>query len=125
MGCHKRYDGRCKPNYVLKLCSLIRSKARKLGEPFSKRGKKERNFKISPYDYPVSFILYTYLDLSLRDNEFLSIAIFGKHIDYGTFGKVYGKIPYSYLRRLLVLIRNEINNLVEEKTCADSRFHRS
>ena len=112
---YKRYDRRCKLNNVLNLCSFIRSKARKLGEPFSKRGKRGRNFKISPYDYLVSFILYTYLDLSLRDDEFLSMAIFGKHIDHSTFGKAYNRIPYSYLRKLLVLIRNEIDNLIRER----------
>ena len=102
----ERYDRRYKVNNILNLCSFIRSKARKLGKPFSKRGKRGRNFKISPYDYLVSFILYTYLDLSLRDNEFLSIAI---------FGKAYDGIPYSYLKKLLVLIRNEIDNLIKER----------
>ena len=111
----KRYDRRYKVNNILNLCSFIRSKARKLGEPFSKRGKRGRNFKISPYDYLVSFILYTHLDLSLRDNEFLSMAIFGEHVDHSTFGKAYGRIPYSYLRRLLVLMRNEIDNLIKER----------
>ena len=102
-------------NNVLNLYSFIRSKARKLGKPFSKRGKRGRNFKISPYDYLISFILYTYLDLSLRDNEFLSIAIFGKHIDHGTFGKAYDRIPYFVSKKLLVLIRNEIDNLIKER----------
>ena len=41
--------------------------------------------------------------------------MFGKHIDHSTFGKAFARISYIYIKKLLILIRNEINNLIQEK----------
>ena len=108
----QRYDARYKLCNVKNLYYFIQSKARKLGKPFGKKGKKGRPPALSPYEYTAAFIISTFLDLSLRDDEFLSDLIFGKHIDHSTFGKAFQKIPHYYLQKLLLMIRNEIRNLI-------------
>jgi len=58
------------------------------------------------------YIISTLLDLSLRDDELLSDILYGKHIDHSTFGKANNRISYHYLKKLLIMIWNEIRNLV-------------
>ena len=94
---------------------FVRSKAKKIGKPFDKKSKKGRNFAISPYDYAAMFIISTFFDWSLRDDEFFSEVLCGKHVDHSTFGKAFAKIPYYYIKWLIFLTRNYIRNLIDEK----------
>jgi len=111
-GYWKRYDRKYKKFSIKKLYYFILAKARKLGKPFERKSKRGRPLAISPYDYVAIFILSSLLDLSLRDDEFLSDLLAGKHIDHSTFGKAFAKIPYRYLKKLLIMIRNAINSYV-------------
>ena len=70
---------------------FVRSKAKKIGKPFDKKRKKGRNFAISPYDYAAMFIISTFFDWSLRDDEFFSEVLCEKHVDHSTFGKAFAK----------------------------------
>ena len=110
----QRYDARHKLGNIKNLYYFIRSKARKLGDPFKKKSNRGRNFAISPCEYVAVYILSTLFDLSLRDNEMLSDMLYGKHIDHSTFGKANNRIPYHYLKKLLIMIWNEIRNLIGE-----------
>jgi len=78
-----------------------------------KKSKRGRPLAISPYDYVTIFILSSLSDLSLRNDEFLSDLLAGKHIDHSTFGKEFAKTPYMYLKKLLIMTRNVIGNHVE------------
>jgi len=108
----KRYDARYKLGNIKNLYYFIQSKARKLGKPFDRKSNRGRPYAINPYEYVAIFIISTLLDFSLRDDEFLSDSLFGKHIDHSTFGKAFLKIPYHYLKKLLTIIRNEINSII-------------
>ena len=111
----KRYDRKYKMWNIKKIYYFIRSKSRKLGNPFNRKSNRGRPYSLSPYEYAASFILFTTFDFSLRDDEFISDLLFGKHIDHSTFGKAFAKISYIYIKKLLILVRNEINNLIQEK----------
>ena len=108
----QRYDTRYKLGNIKNLYYFVLSKTRKLGKPFDRKSNRGRPFAINPYEYVSIFIISTFLDLSLRDDELLSDLMFGKHIDHSTFGKAFWRIPYSYLKKLLIIIRNEINNII-------------
>ena len=111
----KRYDQKYKKNSVKKLYYFILSKAKKLGKPFERKSKRGRPLAISSYDYVATFIIASLFDWSLRDDELFSELLFRKHIDHSTFGKAFARIPYRYLKKLLVMIRNEINNLIVDQ----------
>ncbi len=111
----KRYDQKYKKNNVKKLYYFVLSKAKKLGKPFEKKSNRGRPLAISPYDYVATFIIASLFDWSLRDDELFSDLLFRKHIDHSTFGKAFAKIPYMYLKKLLLMIRNEINNLIADQ----------
>jgi len=111
----QRYDRKYKMWNIKKIYYFIRSKSKKLGNPFNRKSNRGRPYSLSPYEYASSFILFTIFDFSLRDDEFISDLLFGKHIDHSTFGKAFAKISYIYIKKLLILIRNEINNLIQEK----------
>ena len=81
-----------------------------MGNPFNRKSNRGRPYSIPPYEYAASFILFTTFDFSLRDDELISDLLFGKHIDHSTFGKAFAKISYKYIKKLLILVRNEINN---------------
>jgi len=110
----KRYDKKYKVWGIKKIYYFIQSKAKKLGKPFGKKGKVGRPPALNPYEYTAAYIIFTFLDSSLRDDEFLSDMMFEKHIDHSTFGKAFHRIPYHYLRKLLIVIRNEINNFFKD-----------
>jgi len=111
----KIYDAKSKLCNIKNLYYFIQSKAKKLGKPFGKKSKKGRPPALNPYEYTAAFIISTLLDLSLRDDESLSDLLFGKHIDHSTFGKSFNRIPHHYLKKLLLMIRNEIKNLIGKK----------
>ena len=111
----KIYDVKSKLCNIKNLYYFIQSKAKKLGKPFGKKSKKGRPPALNPYGYTAAFIISTLLDLSLRDDESLSDLLFGKHIDHSTFGKSFNRIPHHYLKKLLLMIRNEIKNLIGKK----------
>jgi len=108
----QRYDTRHKLGNIKNLYYFILAKARKLGKPFDRKSRRGRPYAINPYEYVAIFIISTLLDLSLRDNEFLSDLLFGKHIDHSTFGKAFSRISYHYFKKLLIAVRNEINNII-------------
>ncbi len=110
----QRYDARYKLGNIKNLYYFVLSKARKLGLPFKKKSKRGRDFAISPCEYVTMYIISTLFDFSLRDDELLSDMLCGKHIDHSTFGKANNRIPYHYLKKLLIMIWNEIRNLVGE-----------
>ena len=85
----KRYDRKYKMWDIKKLYYFIRSKARKLGDPFNRKSNRGRPYSLSPMNmHPLLFFLqFLILDFSLRDNELISDLLFGKHIDHSTFGK--------------------------------------
>ena len=112
----QRYDARHKIGNIKNLYYFVLAKARKLGAPFRKKSKRGRNFAISPCEYVAMYIISTLLDLSLRDDELLSDVLCGKHIDHSTFGKANNRISYHYLKKLLIMIWNEIRNLIGEET---------
>ena len=99
----------------IRIYYFVRSKAKKIGKPFDKKSKKGRNFAISPYDYAAMFIISTFFDWSLRDDEFFSEVLCEKHVDHSTFGKAFAKIPYYYIKWLIFLTRNYTRNLIDEK----------
>lgn len=123
-GYWKRYDRKYKKFDVKKLYFFILGKTRKLGEPFERKSTRGRPFALSPHEYVVLFIVSSLLDWSLRDDEFFSDILAGKHIDHSTFGKAFAKIPYHYLKKLLVMIRNTINTYlhVDPLLIADSTW---
>jgi len=111
----KRYDRKYKMWNIKKIYYFIQSKSKKLGNPFNRKSNRGRPYSIPPYEYAASFILFTTFDFSLRDDELISDLLFGKHIDHSTFGKAFAKISYPYIKKLLIIVRNEINNLLKEK----------
>ena len=119
----RRYDRKYKLGNIKNLYYFIRSKAKKLGKPFDRKSKRGRPYTISPYEYVAVFVISTLLDFSLRDNELMSDLLCEKHIDHSTFGKAFHRISYIYLKKLLIMIRNEIRNAfgsVEHVLIADS-----
>ncbi|MCD6513005.1 MAG: transposase, partial [Thermoplasmata archaeon] len=63
---------------------------------------------------------------TITNDEFLIKLIFARmpalinprsiHIvEVNTFGKAFAKISYPYIKKLLIIVRNEINNLLKEK----------
>ena len=112
----QRYDARHKIGNIKNLYYFVLAKARKLGAPFRKKSKRGRDFAISPCEYVAVYVISTLLDLSLRDDELLSDVLCGKHIDHSTFGKANNRISYHYLKKLLIMIWNEIRNLIGEET---------
>ncbi|MBC7128149.1 MAG: hypothetical protein H5T45_00240 [Thermoplasmatales archaeon] len=62
------------------------------------------------------YIISTLLDLGLRDDELLSDVLCVKHIDHSTIEKANNRISYHYLKKLLIMIGNEIRNLIGEET---------
>lgn len=114
VGYWRRYDAKYRTCNVEKLYSFILSKARKIGAPFERKSGRGRPFTLSPCEYAATFIIATLFDLSLRDIEWFSEVIAGRHVDHSTFGKAFAKIPVSYLNKLLFITRNEIYNAINE-----------
>jgi hypothetical protein len=61
-------------------------------------------------EYVTLFILSTYLDWSLRDLEFYSTLLTGRHVDHSTFGKIFPLIPVEYLEEF----NRRVNDLIKE-----------
>lgn len=89
-------------------------KARKLGLPFERKSSRGRPFAACPCAYAALFIIFSLFDLSLRDDEWFSESIVGRHIDHSTFGRSFAKIPPHYLHKLLLMTRNTIRNATDE-----------
>jgi len=55
------------------------------------------------------------IDLSLRDYELLCVVLCGKWIGHSTFGKANNRISYHYLKKMLIMIGDEICQKLEKK----------
>ena len=109
----KKYDLVFKHFSFKKIYKEILGFAKKLGNPFTKKSNKGRNFKISPEEY----VAYTVFEIvtgnaPFRDMELGSELYVRKHIDHSTFGKNFQKIPYDYLRKLLELTGKFLEKLL-------------
>jgi len=98
----KKYDLVFKHFSYKKIYGEILSLAKKLGEPFTKKSKRGRKFKIQPYEYAayMAFEIVSH-NSPYRDMELSSELYVNKHIDHSTFGKNFIKIPYLYFQELL------------------------
>lgn len=81
-----------------KICEI----AKAIGQPFIKKSKRGRKFKIEPCEYAayMAFEIITH-NSPYRDMELSSELYVSEHIDHSTFGKNFIKIPYLYLQGLL------------------------
>ena len=81
----------------------------KLVIPFRRKKRIRRPFVLEPVEYVTLFILSTHLDWSLRDIEFYSTLLTGKHVDHSTFGKIFPLIPVEYLEEF----NRRVNDLIK------------
>jgi len=98
----KKYDLVFKHFSYKKIYAEILNIAKQLGQPFTKKSKRGRNFKIQPYEY-AAYIVFEIItgNNPYRDMELGSELYVKKHIDHSTFGKNFIRIPYEYFRKLL------------------------
>src|SRR3989344_1801753 len=88
---------------------------KKLGEPFTKKSKRGRKFKVNPKEY-VAYIIFEMISYNcpFRDMELGSELYLNKHIDHSTFGKNFQKVPYEYFIKLLSMTSKLLERLLGE-----------
>ena len=99
----KRYDKVFKYFSSKKIYEKILEIVKMLGEPFKKKNNKGRKFKINPDEYTALIAFKISSGDDYRDMEIDSELYVKEHIDHSTFGKIFFRIPYDYLRKLLQL----------------------
>jgi len=109
----KKYDLVFKHFSYKRVYKEIFKIARALGQPFTKKGRRGRNFKAEPYEYAayIAFEIITH-NSPYRDMELGSELYLGEHIDHSTFGKNFIRIPYLYFQRLLRRIASLLESLL-------------
>lgn len=109
----KKYDLVFKHFSYKKIYAKILKITKKLGQPFAKKSKRGRNFKIQPYEYAayMAFEIISY-NSPYRDMELGSELYVNEHIDHSTFGKNFIKIPYLYFQELLKRIAQLLESLL-------------
>ena len=85
---------------------------KKLGKPFDKKSKRGRHFKIDPEEYAALIAFKISSGDCYREIELDSEIFVDEHIDHSTFGKNFQKIPYDYIRKLLQLTGQLLEELL-------------
>lgn len=98
----QRYDLIFKHFSCKKIFAKMLDLAKCLGQPFIKKSKRGRKFKIQPYGYAayMAFEIISH-NSPYRDMELSSELYVSEHVDHSTFGKNFIKIPYLYFQGLL------------------------
>jgi len=108
----KRYDRVYKNFSAKKIYREILTIVKRLGKPFEKKSRRGRKFKIEPEEYTAFLALKISGGDNYRDMELDSELFVEKHLDHSTFGKNFFRIPYEYLRRLLQLTGQLLENML-------------
>lgn len=109
----KRYDKVFKYFSSKRIYEELLKIVKKLGEPFEKKSRRGRKFKIDPKEYTAFIAFKISRGDNYREMELDSELFVDKHIDHSTFGKNFFKIPYEYLRKLLQLTGKLLEKLLK------------
>jgi len=93
------------------IINLIQAVIAELGSPWelSRRG---RPPKFSPEEYALYCVLTAFFGWTLRQAEFMLLALLGISIDHSTVGKAMQRLPESYLEEAVALLNRRITSLL-------------
>ena len=108
----KRYDLVFKLFSPKKIYNKILGFAKNLGKPFTKKSNRGPKLKLQPEEYAAYTTFKASKGETYRDMESDTDLFFNKHLDHSIFEKNLKKIPCEYLRKLLQLSGQFLENLL-------------
>lgn len=97
----KQYDFLYK-NYSKKdIYKKLKKKAKQLGQPYKKKGKRGRNPKFTPIEYAAFTCLQKIFRHRYREMELEATLYLPDKADHSTFARNYAKIPEEYAENLI------------------------
>lgn len=96
--------------------------AKKIGQPFKKKGKRGKKLKFSPIKYAAFISLQKIFTHKYREMELEADLYLPDKADHSTFARNYAKIPEDYMEKLIVsLVEKQYNYIMADSTGMSTR----
>ena len=93
------------------IIKLVEAVISELGPPWE-RSRRGRPPRFSPEEHALYCVLTAFFDWTLRQAEFMLLALLGVSIDHSTIGKAMQRLPESYLEEAIALLHRRISSLL-------------